>query len=130
WLGGQSVNIFSQVGLVLLVGIMAKNGILMVEFSNQLRARGMALREAAVEGAVTRLRPVTMTSIATVLGAMPLALATGAGAEARRALGQVIAGGLSVAFVLTLVVTPVIYVLVESIGRDRRTAGAADQPAE
>lgn len=130
WLGGQSVNIFSQVGLVLLVGIMAKNGILMVEFSNQLRARGMALREAAIEGAVTRLRPVTMTSIATVLGAMPLALATGAGAEARRALGQVIAGGLSVAFVLTLIVTPVIYVLVESIGRDRRTAGAADQPAE
>ncbi|MBB95020.1 MAG: multidrug transporter AcrB [Rhodobacteraceae bacterium] len=115
WLAGQTVNIFSQVGLVLLVGLMAKNGILVVEFANQLREEGMALREAAIEGAVTRLRPVTMTTIATVLGAVPLAMADGAGAESRIAIGLVITGGLSLAFVLTLLVTPVIYYLIESI---------------
>ena len=135
WAGGQSVNIYSQVGLVLLVGLMAKNGILMVEFANQLRDEGMALRDAAIEGAVTRLRPVSMTSIATVLGAVPLALATGAGAESRQAIGLVIAGGLSIAFVLTLFVTPVIYVLIEGLGGARRRQPAADphrppQPAE
>ncbi|WP_172330407.1 efflux RND transporter permease subunit [Mangrovicoccus sp. HB161399] len=129
WLAGQTVNIFSQVGLVLLVGLMAKNGILMVEFANQLREEGRALRDAAVEGAVTRLRPVAMTTIATVLGAVPLATASGAGAEARVAIGTVIAGGLSAAFVLTLFVTPVVYVLVEGI-LPRRTAQAAPQPAE
>ncbi|MEO1978207.1 MAG: efflux RND transporter permease subunit [Paracoccaceae bacterium] len=115
WLTGQSVNIFSQIGLVLLVGLMAKNGILMVEFSNQLREEGMALREAAIEGAVTRLRPVTMTTVATILGAVPLATATGAGAESRIAIGMVITGGLALAFVLTLFVTPVIYLLIEGL---------------
>lgn len=130
WLAGQSVNIFSQVGLVLLVGLMAKNGILMVEFSNQLREDGMDLREAALEGAVTRLRPVTMTSIATVLGAVPLAMATGAGAESRQAIGLVITGGLSLAFVLTLLVTPVIYFLIEGLGAARKTPAAAVTPAE
>ncbi|MDO6585151.1 efflux RND transporter permease subunit [Salipiger sp. 1_MG-2023] len=115
WLTGQSINIFSQIGLVLLVGLMAKNGILMVEFSNQLREEGMALRAAAIEGAVTRLRPVTMTTVATILGAVPLATATGAGAESRVAIGMVITGGLALAFVLTLFVTPVIYVIVEGI---------------
>jgi multidrug efflux pump len=115
WLTGQSVNIFSQLGLVLLVGLMAKNGILMVEFSNQLRAQGRPLGEAALDGAVTRLRPVTMTTIATVLGAIPLATAAGAGAESRSAIGLVIAGGLTFAFVLTLFVTPVIYVLIEGL---------------
>ena len=129
WLTGQSVNIFSQVGLVLLVGLMAKNGILMVEFSNQLREEGMALREAAIEGAVTRLRPVTMTTIATVLGAVPLATATGAGAESRTAIGLVITGGLSFAFVLTLLVTPVIYFLIEGLRREA-PAEAAPTPAE
>lgn len=113
FMAGASVNIFAQVGLILLVGLMAKNGILIVEFSNQLRAAGRPLVEAAIQGAVTRLRPVMMTTIAMVLGAVPLATATGAGAESRRAIGMVITGGLSFAFVLTLVVTPVIYVLVE-----------------
>ncbi len=124
-----SLNIFSPVGLVLLVGLMAKNGILMVGFANQLREEGQALREAAVEEAVTRLRPVAMTTIATVLGALPLATATGAGAEARIAIGTVIAGGLSFAFVLTLFVTPVIYVLVEGI-LPRRSESPAPVPAE
>ncbi|MAU44365.1 MAG: multidrug transporter AcrB [Yangia sp.] len=132
WLTGQSVNVFSQVGLVLLVGLMAKNGILMVEFSNQLREEGHALREAAIEGAVTRLRPVTMTTIATILGAVPLALATGAGAESRVAIGMVITGGLAFAFVLTLFVTPVIYLLIEGVLPRRRETEekAAVTPAE
>ncbi|CAM3186567.1 efflux RND transporter permease subunit [Paracoccus nototheniae] len=117
WLTGASVNIFSQVGMILLIGIMAKNGILIVEFANQLRDEGRDLVSAAREGAVTRLRPVMMTTIATVLGAVPLATASGAGAESRRAIGAVIVGGLSLAFILTLLLTPVIYVLVERIGR-------------
>lgn len=117
-LTGASVNIFSQVGMILLIGIMAKNGILIVEFANQLRERGKPLVEAAREGAVVRLRPVLMTTIATVLGAVPLALASGAGAESRRAIGAVIVGGLSLAFVLTLLLTPVIYVLIEQLRRD------------
>lgn len=126
-LTGASVNIFSQVGMILLIGIMAKNGILIVEFANQLREEGRDLVSAAREGAVTRLRPVMMTTIATVLGAVPLATATGAGAESRRAIGAVIVGGLSLAFVLTLFLTPVIYVLIESL---RRHPQPEAQPAE
>ncbi|MEE2859342.1 MAG: efflux RND transporter permease subunit [Pseudomonadota bacterium] len=124
---GASVNIFSQVGMILLIGIMAKNGILIVEFANQLRDEGRDLVSAAREGAVTRLRPVMMTTIATVLGAVPLATATGAGAESRRAIGAVIVGGLSLAFVLTLFLTPVIYVLIENLRRQPRPEA---QPAE
>ncbi|MCZ0962433.1 efflux RND transporter permease subunit [Paracoccus benzoatiresistens] len=112
-----TVNIFSQVGMILLIGIMAKNGILIVEFANQLREEGMSLHDAARQGAVTRLRPVMMTTIATVLGAVPLAIATGAGSESRQAIGTVIVGGLSLAFVLTLLLTPVIYVLIEGLRR-------------
>lgn len=118
WLTGATVNIFSQVGMILLIGIMAKNGILIVEFSNQLREAGRPLIEAARDGAVTRLRPVAMTTIAMVLGAVPLAVATGAGSESRRAIGWVIVGGLSLTFVLTLFLTPVVYVLIERLRRD------------
>ena len=118
WLTGGTVNIFSQVGMILLIGIMAKNGILIVEFANQLREEGRPLVVAARDGAVTRLRPVMMTTIATVLGAVPLAIASGAGAESRRAIGAVIVGGLSLAFVLTLLITPVIYVLIEGLRRN------------
>ncbi|WP_410216805.1 efflux RND transporter permease subunit, partial [Paracoccus sp. (in: a-proteobacteria)] len=131
WLTGASVNIFSQVGMILLIGIMAKNGILIVEFANQLREEGRDLVTAAREGAVTRLRPVMMTTIATVLGAVPLARASGAGAESRRAIGAVIVGGLSLAFVLTLLLTPVIYVLVERLRRAPQTpAKTVAEPAE
>ncbi|KGJ05795.1 multidrug efflux pump [Paracoccus halophilus] len=126
YLTGGTVNIFSQVGMILMIGIMAKNGILIVEFANQLRLAGRPLAEAAREGAVTRLRPVLMTTIATVLGAVPLATATGAGAESRRAIGAVIVGGLSLAFVLTLLLTPVIYVLIERL---RLRSLDEDQPA-
>ena len=126
---GGTVNIFSQVGMILLIGIMAKNGILIVEFANQLREEGKPLVVAAREGAVVRLRPIMMTTIATVLGAVPLAIASGAGSESRRAIGAVIVGGLSLAFVLTLLVTPVIYVLIESLRR-KPAAEAAPVVAE
>ena len=108
---GTSLNLYSQIGLVLLVGIMAKNGILIVEFANQLREEGQGLREAIENSARIRLRPVMMTMIATVVGGVPLVLASGAGAEARTALGYVIVGGLGLATFSTLFVTPVAYLI-------------------
>jgi HAE1 family hydrophobic/amphiphilic exporter-1 len=110
-LTGTSLNAYSQIGLVMLVGIMAKNGILIVEFANQLRDRGMGLRQAIEEASNIRLRPVVMTMIYTVLGGLPLVLASGAGAEARIALGWVIVGGLGMATASTLFLTPVAYLL-------------------
>jgi HAE1 family hydrophobic/amphiphilic exporter-1 len=110
-LTGTSLNAYSQIGLVLLVGVMAKNGILIVEFANQLRDRGMGVREAIEQASNIRLRPVLMTMICTVLGGVPLVLASGAGAEARIALGWVIVGGLGLATVSTLFLTPVAYLL-------------------
>lgn len=111
-LTGSSLNVYSQIGLVLLVGVMAKNGILIVEFANQLRDRGAGVREAIEEACATRLRPVMMTMIATIIGGVPLVLAQGAGAEARIALGWVIVGGLGLATAVTLFITPVAYLLV------------------
>src|SRR5690606_40688655 len=106
-----SLNIFSQIGLVLVVGIMAKNGILIVEFANQLRDRSRSVREAIEEASNIRLRPVMMTMIATIVGGLPLVLASGAGAEARSALGWVMVGGLSFAAISTLYLTPVAHLL-------------------
>ena len=108
---GSTLNVYSQIGLVLLVGVMAKNGILIVEFANQLRDRGLSVREAIETACTIRLRPVMMTMIATVFGGVPLVLAQGAGAEARIALGWVIVGGLGFATLVTLYVTPVAYLL-------------------
>ncbi len=110
-LTGTSLNVYSQIGLVLLVGIMAKNGILIVEFANQLRDRGMKLHEAIEEAANIRLRPVVMTMLCTIVGGLPLVLASGAGAEARIALGWVIVGGLGLSTISTLYLTPVAYLL-------------------
>jgi hydrophobic/amphiphilic exporter-1 (mainly G- bacteria), HAE1 family len=110
-LTGTTLNVYSQIGLVLLVGIMAKNGILIVEFANQLRDRGQSIRDAIENAANIRLRPVVMTMICTIVGGLPLVLATGAGAEARIALGWVIVGGLGLATVSTLFLTPVAYLL-------------------
>ncbi|WP_245415294.1 efflux RND transporter permease subunit [Hoeflea marina] len=106
---GGSLNVYSQIGLVLLVGVMAKNGILIVEFANQLRNQGLSVREAIEQASIIRLRPVMMTMVSTVLGALPLAFSFGAGAEARTALGWVIVGGLGLATAATLFVTPVAY---------------------
>jgi len=111
YMSGTSINVYSQIGLVLLVGIMAKNGILIVEFANQLRDQGMSVIDAALQSAVRRLRAVTMTLFSTVLAGIPLVLASGAGAEARASLGWVIVGGLGIATVFTLFLTPVAYCL-------------------
>ena len=108
---GMSLNVYSQIGMILLVGLMAKNGILIVEFSNQLRDEGRSIHDAVLEASVTRLRPILMTSIATICGAVPLAVAAGAGAESREAIGWVIIGGVSVATAMTLVVIPCLYLL-------------------
>jgi HAE1 family hydrophobic/amphiphilic exporter-1 len=110
-LTGTSLNVYSQIGLVLLVGIMAKNGILIVEFANQLRDRGMDVREAIEEASNIRLRPVVMTMLCTIVGGLPLILASGAGAEARIALGWVIVGGLGLSTISTLYLTPVAYLM-------------------
>jgi HAE1 family hydrophobic/amphiphilic exporter-1 len=118
-LTGGSLNVYSQIGLVLLVGIMAKNGILIVEFADQLRERGATVRQAIEEASIVRLRPVMMTMIATVLGGVPLLLAEGAGAEAREVLGWIIVGGLGLATLATLYVTPVAYLLLAGFARSR-----------
>ena len=112
WWSGGTLNIYSQVGLVTLIGLITKHGILIVEFSNQLRAKGRSMREAVVEAAALRLRPILMTTGAMVLGAVPLALATGAGAESRQDIGWVIVGGLLVGTLFTLFVIPVVYTYV------------------
>jgi len=119
-ISGVSLNVYSQIGLVLLVGVMAKNGILMVEFANQLRNRGYAVREAIEEAAIIRLRPVMMTMMSTVLGALPLVLSTGPGAEARESLGWVIVLGLGMASVATLFLTPVAYLLLARFSRPQQ----------
>ncbi|WP_163576749.1 efflux RND transporter permease subunit [Halomonas faecis] len=109
YLTGQSLNIYSQVGLVMLVGLAAKNGILIVEFVNQLRDQGHAFHEALVEAAVTRLRPIVMTAVTTMAGAVPLIVSSGAGAETRLVIGTVILCGLAAATLFTLFVVPVAY---------------------
>ena len=109
---GKTLNIYSQIGIIMLVGIAAKNGVLIVEFINQLRDQGLAFKDAVVEGAGVRFRPVIMTAFAATMGAVPLILAEGPGAESRSALGVVIFAGLTVATVLTLFMVPALYYLV------------------
>jgi multidrug efflux pump len=116
-LAGGTLNVYSQIGMVMLVGLITKNGILIVEFANQLQERGRALRDAVVEAAGLRLRPILMTTAAMILGAVPLALATGAGAESRQQIGWVIVGGLLLGTLLTLFVIPTAYTL---LARSRR----------
>ncbi|MCB1471464.1 MAG: efflux RND transporter permease subunit [Rhodobiaceae bacterium] len=119
WFGGLTLNIYSQIGIILLIGLMAKNGILIVEFANQLRDEGLEVREAVIEASVIRLRPIVMTVVSTVLGAVPLLLASGAGGESRQAIGTVIIGGLFVASIMTLFLTPVLYDLLARFTRPR-----------
>ena len=118
YLGGQTLNIYSQVGLVTLVGLITKHGILIVEFSNQLRDKGESLMDAVVDAATLRLRPILMTTGAMVLGAVPLATAFGAGAESRIPIGLVIVGGMLFGTALTLFVVPTAYTL---LARHRRS---------
>jgi len=130
-LAGVSLNVYSQIGLVMLIGLITKNGILIVDFTNQLRDRGMEKLQAVAEASALRLRPILMTSAATILGAVPLALAVGAGAESRSAIGWVIVGGVSVGTFFTLFVIPVAYTFI--VGERQRiieegTGGAAAVP--
>ena len=110
WSGG-TLNVFSQIGLITLVGLITKHGILIVEFANKLREKGMSTRDAIQQSAAQRLRPILMTTGAMVLGALPLALATGAGAESRQQIGWVIVGGMSLGTLLTIFVVPTMYTL-------------------
>mgnify|MGYP000037379423 FL=1 len=111
WLANGTLNVYSQIGLVTLVGLITKHGILIVEFANQLQERGLSIKEAVIESAFLRLRPILMTTGAMVLGAVPLALATGAGAESRQQIGWVIVGGLLLGTFFTLFVVPTVYSL-------------------
>ena len=119
WGRGLIDDVYCQIGLVMLIGLSAKNGILIVEFAEQLRQRGMTVAEAAVESARIRLRPILMTSLAFILGVMPLVLASGAGREARHSVGTAVAGGMIASTFLNLAFIPVLYVVVKSIGRKR-----------
>ncbi|WP_020530312.1 efflux RND transporter permease subunit [Flexithrix dorotheae] len=114
WAFGQTLNIFSQIGMVVLVGIVTKNGILIVEFANQKRDGGLNLKEAAYEAASQRFRPILMTSLSTVLGALPIALALGDSSSSRVPMGLTIIGGLILALVLTLYVIPALYTYIAS----------------
>lgn len=109
WIFGQTLNVFSQIGMIVLVGIVTKNGILIVEFANQKRDAGMSLKDAAIEAASQRFRPILMTSLSTVLGALPIALALGGSSTSRIPMGQAIIGGLLLSLVLTLYVIPALY---------------------
>jgi len=109
WVFGQTMNVFSQIGIVMLVGLVTKNGILIVEFARQRQEAGATVLEAAREGAAARFRPILMTSLATILGVLPIALALGAGAESRVPMGLAVIGGLSVGTLLTLFVIPAVY---------------------
>ena len=108
---GITLNVYSQIGLVMLIGLVAKNAILIVEFANQLREQGRSIKDAVKESAAARLRPILMTTIATVFGAMPLALASGAGAESRSSIGWVIVGGVTFSTLLSLFIVPTLYSL-------------------
>ncbi len=129
-LAGGTLNVFSQIGLITLVGLITKHGILIVEFANQLRKQGKAVAEAVQEAATLRLRPILMTTGAMVLGALPLALARGAGAESRQQIGWVIVGGMSLGTLLTIFVVPTVYTWFarQAIPGEITTPALADDP--
>ncbi len=121
WMFGQTINIFSQIGLIMLIGLVTKNGILIVEFANQKRAFGMNKKEAALEAAQQRLRPILMTSLATALGALPIALSLGAASTSRIPLGIVIVGGITFSLILTLFVIPAVYTYISGKHEAKKT---------
>jgi multidrug efflux pump len=117
---GETLNIFSQIGIIMLIGLVTKNGILIVEFANQKKAQGEDVKEAILSAASQRFRPILMTSLSTILGILPIALALGAGAESRVSMGLTVIGGLIFSTVLTLYVIPAIYTYVT--GKEKRMA--------
>ena len=123
---GFSNDVFCQVGLVMLIGLAAKNSILIVEFAEQLRRQGRSIGDAAVEAARIRLRPILMTSFAFILGVLPLAFASGAGAGARNSVGTAVAGGMLASTFLSIIFIPVLYVIIRTIAPGKvRQAEAA-----
>jgi len=126
FLFGQTLNIYSQIGLIMLIGLVTKNSILIVEFSNQLRAQGTETTKAVLQAAVIRLRPILMTSLATVFGVLPIALGLGAGSESRRPLGLAVVGGMLFSTFLTLVLVPVVYTLLARFSPARNLATGND----
>ncbi len=131
-LAGSTLNVYSQIGMILLIGLVTKNSILLVEYINQLKERGMNTLAAAQEAGRIRLRPILMTSVATVAGALPIALGLGAGSLSRRPLGYAIVGGLIFSTLLTLYVVPAVYVIFDGVFERRRARAAAPSlaPAE
>jgi multidrug efflux pump len=123
WLTGGTLNLFSQIGIVMLVGLAAKNGILIVEFANQLRDEGRSIREAIIESSAVRLRPILMTSIATVVGAVPLVLAGGPGSASRATIGIVVIAGVSFSTLLSLFVIPAFYLLLAKYTKSPEATG-------
>jgi multidrug efflux pump len=126
FLGWTTVNIFSQIGFITLVGLVAKNGILIVEFANHLQQQGMSKLEAIAHGASVRLRPVLMTTGATVVGHFPLVLVTGAGAEARNSIGIILVAGMLIGTLFTLFILPSVYLVLAS----EHTADETDEIME
>ena len=126
WIRGLANDVYCQVGLVMLIGLSAKNAILIVEFAEQLRHKGLSIVEAAIEAGRIRLRPILMTSLAFILGVLPLAVATGAGQEARHSVGTAVAGGMLVSTFLNIVFIPVLYVVIETVRE--RAVGAPATP--
>ncbi|RYD63988.1 MAG: efflux RND transporter permease subunit, partial [Verrucomicrobiaceae bacterium] len=130
WLFGQTLNIFSQIGMIMLIGLVTKNGILIVEFANQQRELGLNPLHAVREAAVARFRPVLMTALSTILGILPIALAFGAGAESRRSMGIAVVGGMVIGTALTLLVIPAIYTYFTSKTHVRSSVEEADKLEE
>ena len=128
-LRGLANDVYCQVGLVMLIGLAAKNAILIVEFSEQLRGRGLSVVEAAIEASRLRLRPILMTSLAFILGVLPLVFATGAGKEARNSVGTAVAGGMLLSTFLNILFIPILYVVIQTLrggGRVVAREGNAD----
>ncbi|HQW22059.1 MAG TPA: efflux RND transporter permease subunit [Bacteroidia bacterium] len=118
WMFNQTLNIFSQIGIIMLIGLVTKNGILIVEFANQRKDAGLSVRDAAVDASTSRLRPILMTSIATILGALPIAIGLGNGAQSRIPMGIVVVGGLLFSLILTLYVIPAVYTFISKEKRN------------
>ena len=133
WFFGQTINIFSQIGMIMLIGLVTKNGILIVEFANHKRMEGLSRFDAVVEAASQRLRPILMTSLATSLGALPIALSLGAASTSRVPLGTVVVGGILFSLILTLLVIPAIYTFISSekyVTEESKLEEELDAPVE